>query len=185
MSLFEILTIAALVIGLVALLRSGSGKSRLEAMQSQLDELKRTVSTREADGGEFKESLDGLRKLVALQVAGKPVDADMVKENRLFRNAKTTELQAAFAAGTPPCVIDVRTPQEFAGGHIEGAIHIPVDDISKRLNEVPRDGRKLYVICAGGGRSAAAAAFLSNRGYLNIHNVEGGMGSWRDKVVKT
>ncbi len=184
MSPFEILTLAALLIGLVALLRSGSGGARVAALQTQVDELKRTVSTREADNGELKESLDGLRKLVALQVGGKPVDAEMVKENRLFRNAKVAELQAAIAAGTPPCVLDVRTPQEFAGGHIEGAMHIPVDDISKRLNEVPRDGRKLYVICAGGGRSAAAATFLSNRGYLNIHNVEGGMSSWRDKVVK-
>jgi rhodanese-related sulfurtransferase len=40
------------------------------------------------------------------------------------------------------------------------------------------------MICAGGGRSAAAAAFLANRGYLNVHSVEGGMGAWRGKVVK-
>jgi rhodanese-related sulfurtransferase len=184
MPLPEILAVVALVLALVALLRSGAGGSRLAELQSQVDELKRASSTREADGEDLKQSLDGLRKLVALQVAGKPVDADMVKENRLFRNVKVAELQAAFAAGSPPCVIDVRTPQEYAGGHIEGALHIPVDDLSKRLNEVPRDGRKLYLICAGGGRSSAAAAFLGNRGYLNIHNVEGGMGSWRDKVVK-
>jgi rhodanese-related sulfurtransferase len=184
MSLFEILTIAALVVALIALLRSGAGGGKLAALQTQVDELKRTVTSREADADELKESVDGLRKLVALQVAGKPVDPEMVKENRLYRNAKTAELQAAFAAGSPPSVLDVRTPQEYAGGHIEGALHIPVDDISKRLNEVPRDGRKLYVICAGGGRSAAAAAFLANRGYLNVHNVEGGMSTWRDKVVK-
>ncbi|HTE04643.1 MAG TPA: rhodanese-like domain-containing protein [Planctomycetota bacterium] len=184
MPLFDILTIAALAVALIALLRSGSGGGKLAALQTQVDELKRTVTSREADAQELQESVDGLRKLLALQAAGKPVDPEMVKENRLYRNAKVAELQAAFAAGSPPSVLDVRTPQEFAGGHIEGALHIPVDDISKRLNEVPRDGRKLYVICAGGGRSSAAAAFLANRGYLNVHNVEGGMSTWRDKVVK-
>ena len=39
-------------------------------------------------------------------------------------------------------MIDVRSPQEWAGGHIAGALHIPVDDIQKRLHEVARDGRK-------------------------------------------
>jgi len=59
-----------------------------------------------------------------------------------------------------------------------------VDDIQKRLHEVARDGRKLFVICAGGGRSQAAASFLSGRGYLNVHTVEGGMNSWKGPVVK-
>ena len=50
---------------------------------------------------------------------------------------------------------------------------------------ITRDGRKLYVICAGGGRSTAAAEFLANRGFLNVHNVEGGMNSWKGPVERT
>jgi rhodanese-related sulfurtransferase len=42
----------------------------------------------------------------------------------------------------------------------------------------------MYVICAGGGRSAAASKQLSDRGYLNVFNVEGGMKSWRGETVK-
>jgi rhodanese-related sulfurtransferase len=183
MTLFEILTLVALALALLALLRGGAGKKVAE-LEQRLDDLKRTVTSREADEAEVKESTEGLRKLVAQIAAGKPVDPEMVKENRLYRNSKVAELQAELASGKA-CVIDVRSPQEWAGGHIDGALHIPVDDIQKRLHEVPRDGRKLFLICAGGGRSSAAAAFLANRGYLNVHNVEGGMGSWRDKVVKT
>jgi rhodanese-related sulfurtransferase len=181
------LLLAAIALGLavILLLMLLGTRGRLANLEERVTAMSHASATREADGGELTESLDGLRKLVAMLAAGKPVDADMVKDNRLYRNAKTTELAADLAAGKPLSVIDVRTPQEWAGGHIEGALHIPVDDISKRLHEVARDGRKLYVICAGGGRSQAAATWLANRGYLNVHNVEGGMGAWKGPTSRT
>ena len=181
------LLLAAIALGLavVLLLLLLATRGRIATLEERLTDLSHANATKEADGGELKESLDGLRRLVAMLAAGKPVDADMVKDNRLYRNAKPTDLAADLEAGKPLCVIDVRTPQEWAGGHIEGALHIPVDDIGRRLHEVARDGRKLYVICAGGGRSQAAATWLANRGFLNVHNVEGGMGAWRGPVSRT
>jgi len=181
------LLLAAIALGLavVLLLMLLATRGRIATLEERLTDLSHAQASKEADGGELKESLDGLRKLLAMVAAGKLVDPDMVKENRLYRNARPADLAAEMASGKPLCVIDVRTPQEWAGGHIEGALHIPVDDISKRLHEVARDGRKLFVICAGGGRSSAAAAWLANRGYLNVHSVEGGMGAWRGPVSKS
>lgn len=180
------LLLAAIAAGLavLVLLVLLATRGKLAALEERVTDLSHAAASKEADKGDLGESLDGLRKLVAMMAAGKGVDAEMVKENRLYRNARVAEIQSEFAAGTQPYVIDVRSPQEWTGGHIEGAVHIPVDDLQKRLHEVARDGRKLYVICAGGGRSQAAASFLAGRGYLNVHNVEGGMNSWKGPVAK-
>jgi rhodanese-related sulfurtransferase len=177
--------IAALVVAALAVLLIVAQRKRIASLEAYVDEQRRSATIKGADADDAGESVEGLRKLVAMMAAGKPVDASMVKENRLFRQAKPDQVQADLEQGAQLAVIDVRSPQEWAGGHIEGALHIPVDDVQKRLHEVPRDGRKLYVICAGGGRSTAAAGFLANRGFLNVHNVEGGMNGWRGKVVKT
>jgi rhodanese-related sulfurtransferase len=181
------LLLAGLAAGLavVVLLLLLATRAKLATLEERLTDMSHASATREADEGEEKESVEGLRKLVAMMAAGKPVDAEMVRENRLYRTAKVADIIAERDAGREPYVIDVRSTQEWAGGHIAGALHIPVDDIQKRLHEVARDGRKTFVICAGGGRSQAAATFLANRGFLNIHNVEGGMNSWKGPVERT
>src|SRR5262245_15378384 len=60
-------------------------------------------------------------------------------------------------------VVDVREPEEFANGHVPGAVNLPQADLATRLNEVPRD-RPVFVICQSGFRSLRAAQFLSQRG---------------------
>ena len=171
-------------VAVLGLLLAWSSRSRLAALEQKLEELRRERAIGSADEEEVKESITGLRKLVAQMAGGQDVDASMVIENRLYRNATTAELQAQVEQGASLCVIDVRTPQEWAGGHIEGALHIPVDEVQKRLHEIPRHGKRMYLICAAGGRSSAAADFLANRGYLNVFSVEGGMGQWRGPTVR-
>ncbi len=180
------LIIACVALGLAAvlLLLLLVTRGRLASLEERLTDLSHGTAGKEADTGELKESLDGLRKLVGMLAAGKSVDAEMVKENRLYRNAKVQDIQAELDAGRQPAVLDVRSAQEWASGHIECAVHVPVDELQSSLHAVPRDGRKLFVVCAGGGRSQAAAAFLANRGYLNVHNVEGGMNAWKGPVAR-
>jgi rhodanese-related sulfurtransferase len=178
--------IAWIAVGLaaLALLLLFATRGKLASLEERVTDLSHASASKTAGEGDLQESLDGLRKLVAMMAAGKPVDAEMVKENRLYRSARVADIQAEQSAGRTPYVVDVRSPQEWAAGHIDGAVHIPVDDLQKRLHEVARDGRKLFVICAGGGRSQAAASFLAGRGYLNVHNVEGGMNTWKGPTVK-
>jgi rhodanese-related sulfurtransferase len=172
------------VVAALGLLLAWTSRSRLAALEQKLEELRRERAIRTADEEEVKESVSGLRKLVSQMAAGREVDSSMVLENRLFRNVTAADLQAKVESAGSAWVLDVRTPQEWAGGHIEGALHVPVDEVQKRLHEIPRDGREMFVVCAAGGRSAAAADFLSNRGYLNVFNVEGGMGQWRGSTVR-
>jgi rhodanese-related sulfurtransferase len=74
------------------------------------------------------------------------------------------------------CVVDVREPDEWDGGHIEGAVHIPLMDIPPRLGEIPRD-RQVLVVCAVGARSARATAFLQTQG-VDAVNLAGGVMAW-------
>ena len=81
-------------------------------------------------------------------------------------------------------ILDVRTPQETAAGIIPGAVLIPIDDLESRRSELPRDGRKTLVYCAGGGRSAVACEYLSREGYGELYNLEGGFTSWSGPRAK-
>ncbi|MDO4262608.1 MAG: rhodanese-like domain-containing protein [Deinococcus sp.] len=92
------------------------------------------------------------------------------------RTADVAALQAAHRSGA--YVLDVRTPAEYAGGHISGATLIPLAELSGRMGEVPRD-RDVYVICRSGNRSAQASALLMDAGYERVINVAGGMGAWQ------
>ena len=75
-------------------------------------------------------------------------------------------------------VVDVREPEEFASGHVPGAVNLPQADLATRLDEVPRD-RPVFVICQGGFRSLRAAQFLSQRGFSDVASVKGGTEAWR------
>jgi rhodanese-related sulfurtransferase len=75
--------------------------------------------------------------------------------------------------GRPATVLDARTPAEFAFGHFEGAVNIPVNDLRKRLGELPRDG-EILVYCRQGYRSYFATRILRLNGF-NARNISGGM----------
>lgn len=69
-------------------------------------------------------------------------------------------------------VLDVRTPKEFAQSHLEGVLHIPVDDLRARMAEIPK-GKPVYAICHSGLRSYIACMMLSQEGY-ECYNLAGG-----------
>lgn len=74
-------------------------------------------------------------------------------------------------------VIDVRSATEFAGGHIPGALHIPLGHLTDRAGEIPR-GRPVVVHCQSGGRSAIAASVLEQLGVGEVTNLSGGITAW-------
>lgn len=77
-----------------------------------------------------------------------------------------------------PTILDVREPDEWAAGHIDGALHIPLADVPARLAELP-DAHPLVVTCRGGTRSARATAYLLGMGVEAV-NLDGGMHAWDD-----
>lgn len=73
-------------------------------------------------------------------------------------------------------VVDVRYPNEWAAGRIEGAQHVPVDDLADRADELDR-GRPVVTVCRSGERSGWAAGWLRDEGF-DAENLEGGMLAW-------
>ncbi len=81
-------------------------------------------------------------------------------------------------------LIDVRDKGEFAQGHIEGAINIPMSVISDEIeNAVPNKDQKIFVNCLSGGRSKASCSLIEAKGYTNVHDI-GGVMSWKFGLVK-
>lgn len=74
-------------------------------------------------------------------------------------------------------LVDVRTPEEFAGGHIEGAVNIPIDELDARKGELKKDA-DIVVYCRSGGRSARGKALLTAAGYAKVQDL-GGMSNWK------
>lgn len=74
-------------------------------------------------------------------------------------------------------ILDVRRDAEFSDRHIEGAHHVPLHLLQRRIREVP-ESRPLAVICGGGYRSSMAASILAREGMNGLANVTGGMAAW-------
>jgi rhodanese-related sulfurtransferase len=75
-------------------------------------------------------------------------------------------------------VVDVRWPNEWDAGHVEGSRHIPQDELDDRLGELDR-ARPVVTVCRSGNRSAAAAESLRGDG-LDAENLDGGLLAWAD-----
>ncbi|RBM05528.1 rhodanese-like domain-containing protein [Streptomyces sp. PT12] len=77
-------------------------------------------------------------------------------------------------------LLDVREPDEWAAGHVEGALHIPIGQVVERIGEISEHagGQPLYVLCKVGGRSAQVTAYLTQQG-MNAVNVDGGVLAWQ------
>lgn len=80
-------------------------------------------------------------------------------------------------------IVDVRRPDEFAEGHIEGAINVPNEEIADEvLEELPDTDQLLLVYCRTGRRSKEAAEKLAEIGYTNVYEI-GGINTWPGTIV--
>lgn len=82
-------------------------------------------------------------------------------------------------ANLKPFILDVRTAGEFSGGHIEGAVLIPISELQKRLGELKgREKEPLFVYCRSGNRSTVAGKFLVDAGFEQVINLRRGIIDW-------
>ena len=85
-------------------------------------------------------------------------------------------------------ILDVRTNEEYAAGHIKGSTLLAVQDIPKqelteKLKEIPKD-RKILVYCRSGQRSAKASGILAENGFARVYNMQGGITEWMNAGYK-
>jgi len=91
------------------------------------------------------------------------------------------ELKKKMDAGETPLILDVREPNEYQINKIAGSTLIPLGELPRRYQELPRD-REIIAQCKMGGRSAKAMEFLKTVGFTNVKNLRGGILEWIDKV---
>jgi len=80
-------------------------------------------------------------------------------------------------------VVDVRTPEEFASGHVPGAINIPYDQLPRRAAEIGPPGTKVVLYCRSGRRSGMAFDSLQKAGYGNLYDF-GSVSAWPGELAK-
>lgn len=77
-------------------------------------------------------------------------------------------------------IIDVRTRQEYAGGHIKGSVNIPLNELNANLKKIKKD-KPVITCCASGMRSSSAKGILKSNGYADVHN-GGGWAGLQNKI---
>jgi rhodanese-related sulfurtransferase len=73
-------------------------------------------------------------------------------------------------------LLDVREPDEWSAGRVDGSLHVPMGQVPARLGDIPVD-RRIVVVCRNGGRSARITEFLRQHGYDAV-NLQGGLQAW-------
>ena len=96
-----------------------------------------------------------------------------------FANIDSESYREHFQPGDH-VLVDVRQPHEWAAGRIPGAIHIPLNDLPNRLDEIP-DDKPVVVVCATGVRSVTGSKFLLQSGYTEVYNLSDGTQGWIKK----
>ena len=82
-------------------------------------------------------------------------------------------------------LIDVRTPEEFAEGHLTGALNMNINDAGFETSLAKLDKSKTYLIyCRSGARSGRAGNMMVSQGFTTIYNLDGGIMAWTGEVVK-
>lgn len=98
----------------------------------------------------------------------------------MYNSISMSEFEQKWEKENLP-LVDVREINEWENGHLDGAIHVPLSNLSAEKNKLDKS-QEYYVMCHSGARSAKACPQLAQEGY-NVINVMGGISAWRGEIV--
>lgn len=99
-----------------------------------------------------------------------------------MKHVTVDEVGSALAEGKGVILLDVRTPGEYAAGHIEGSVHVELNRLKQDVeNVIPEKTHTIYAYCLSGSRSDLAVPLLERLGYSDVHSVTSGLLAWRAK----
>ena len=99
----------------------------------------------------------------------------------LFRQPDINQGVEEYRAVPQAILLDVRTPEEYGGGHVPGSRNLPLQQIEKITAIAEKKETPLFVYCQSGARSRQAANLLERMGYENVNNI-GGMSAYQGEV---
>ncbi|MBZ0300325.1 MAG: rhodanese-like domain-containing protein [Anaerolineae bacterium] len=102
----------------------------------------------------------------------------LFNRNTGFENLDVPTYHSDYQTPAAPHVlVDVRTPGEYQSGHLPGAVNIPLNELDRRLSEIPK-GQPVVVVCATGNRSQTGSSILVRGGCTEVYNLRGGTMAW-------
>lgn len=103
------------------------------------------------------------------------------------RGARVSQLQATQYMNQPKTlVLDVRSAEEFAAGHLPSSKHIPLGELANRLKEIEKSKSQVVItVCQSGIRSAKAVTILNQAGFEKVFSLEGGIAAWQAQSLPT
>ena len=119
-----------------------------------------------------------------LPLEGVPLALDVVLTDYVttlpesFNGLSAADLNAELESGSDALLVDVRTADEYAEGFIEGAVNVPLNELTQHLDLLPSLDQNIVVYCGSGHRSAIAMTSLNLLGYTNVRSMMGGFGAW-------
>lgn len=97
------------------------------------------------------------------------------------QQCSASELKEMLASDHPPCILDVREAWELEICRLQDCIHIPLSELPRKIDELPRD-QDIVVVCHHGVRSLQAAAIIRMQGLTRTINLRGGIHSWAEQI---
>ena len=97
---------------------------------------------------------------------------------RDYYSVKNIETLKTLAKEKQALLVDVREPEEYASGYIEGAINIPLRDLTQNLNQIPKN-RPVILYCSTGYRTAMGVMALQMLGYINVKGFPPSFEGWK------
>lgn len=103
------------------------------------------------------------------------------------RGAKLSQLQVTQLMNQgKSLILDVRSAEEFAAGHLQNAKHIPLPELSTRLKEIEKSKTTTVItVCEHGKRAASAASLLTKAGFGQVFILDGGVSAWKSQGLPT
>lgn len=103
------------------------------------------------------------------------------------RGAKLSQLQATQLINQgKSLILDVRSAEEFAKGHLQNAKHIPLPELSTRLKEIEKSKTSTVItVCEQGTRASSAASLLTKAGFEQVFILDGGVSAWKSQGLPT
>lgn len=119
-------------------------------------------------------------RALALALALSLVTPACVAAESDYASIPMEEAVPLMQAASPPLILDVREPDEFAAGHVPGSLNVPLGQVGKWAQGRSKD-EPVLVICQTGRRSLRASEELTHQGFTRVSNVEGGFRAWHER----
>jgi rhodanese-related sulfurtransferase len=119
--------------------------------------------------------------VITFSACGKVSSSDTLKDAQanIFQSVTTDEVNPLIEQTQGLVILDVRTPVEYASGHLENAVNIDFEspDFSQKISQLNKNAAYL-VYCRSGNRSGKAVKIMQEAGFMKLYNMEGGINKW-------